>query len=200
MAFRTVRPLIVAELIFGLAFSAAAAETIDPGDDGSQYAWAENIGWINLEPLSDGGPGVVILSDLVKGWMWSENTGWVSLSCQNTGSCDRVSFGVTHDGSGNLGGYAWGENIGWISFSCQNTRSCPTVSYGVTIDPGTGLFSGFAWAENVGWVSLSCQNTATCGDVDYRVRTEIPFLSHLLFFDGFESSDTSVWSNTVPPP
>ena len=31
------------------------AENIDPDNDDSQYAWAENVGWINAEPGGDGG-------------------------------------------------------------------------------------------------------------------------------------------------
>jgi hypothetical protein len=34
------------------------AENVDPGNDGSQHAWAENVGWINTEPSGDGGPGM----------------------------------------------------------------------------------------------------------------------------------------------
>ena len=36
-----------------LAFSAAPAENIDPNNDGSKYAWSENMGWLNARP---GGP------------------------------------------------------------------------------------------------------------------------------------------------
>ena len=28
----------------------AYAENIDPNEDGSQYAYGENIGWLNFEP------------------------------------------------------------------------------------------------------------------------------------------------------
>ncbi|MDY6950446.1 MAG: hypothetical protein SWE60_02960, partial [Thermodesulfobacteriota bacterium] len=35
-------------------------ENIDPDNDDSQYAWGENVGWINLEPEGDGGPGVEV--------------------------------------------------------------------------------------------------------------------------------------------
>jgi hypothetical protein len=131
------------------------AENIDPYDDGSQYAYGENVGWFNAEPLGDGGPGVEVEDSKLPGYIWAENIGWVSLSCENTSSCGTVDYGVTNDGSGNLAGYAWGENVGWISFVCDNTGSCGTVDYGVAIDPATGDFSGLAWGENIGWITIA---------------------------------------------
>lgn len=174
------------------------SDTVDPNNDGSQYAWTENVGWLNAEPLGDGGPGMRVLATRVEGWLWLENAGWVSLSCHTTDSCSSVDFDVTHDGFGALAGFGWSENLGWISFSCENTGSCAAVDYGVTIDPVTGEFSGFAWAENFGWISFSCENTGSCASVDYRVVTEIPFIGELPFSDGFDSGDTSRWSATVP--
>jgi hypothetical protein len=174
-----------------------AGDTIDPNNDGSQYAWAENVGWLNAEPMGDGGPGMRVLETRVEGWLWLEGVGWVSLSCHNTDSCSSVEYEVTHDGSGILAGYGWSENAGWVSFSCVNTMSCATIDYGVTINPGNGEFSGFAWAENLGWISFSCENTGSCAAVEFRVETQIPFPDEV-FSDGFESGDTSDWSNTVP--
>ena len=59
--------LILPALIF--------AENIDPTNDGSQYIWGENVGWINLEPLGNGGQGAHIYTDQVTGFMWGENIG-----------------------------------------------------------------------------------------------------------------------------
>ena len=130
------------------------AENIDPNEDGSQYAYGENVGWLNFEPNT--GNGTQVAGGKLIGYVWAENIGWISLSCENTSSCGTVNFGVTNDSSGNLSGYAWGENIGWISFSCDNTTSCGTVDYGVTID-ADGAFDGYAWAENIGWINLRGQ-------------------------------------------
>jgi hypothetical protein len=129
------------------------AENIDPYEDGSKYAYGENVGWLNFEP--DTGSGVQVAGYKLTGFVWAENVGWISMSCENTASCGAggVDFGVTYDGSGNLAGFAWGENIGWISFSCDNTASCGTVDYGVTIDTD-GAFAGYAWAENIGWINF----------------------------------------------
>ena len=60
------------------------AENIDPTNDGSKYAYAENVGWLNAEPSGDGGPGIQVDNLTLTGWMWGENAGWVSLSCVNT--------------------------------------------------------------------------------------------------------------------
>lgn len=192
-----VRSVVVVLLLAGSA-AFLAAETIDPNNDDSQYAWAENAGWLNAEPGGDGGPGMAIFEDRVDGWMWSENLGWISLSCINTDSCQRVDYKVDHDGAGSLSGYAWSENAGWISFSCENTVSCATVNYSVTLDTRTGELAGWAWSENVGWISFSCVNTASCATVDYGVQTNPDQLTAMIFADGFESGDTSAWSSTVP--
>ena len=140
------------------------AENIDPDNDDSQYAWAENVGWINAEPSGNGGAGVQVGDFQLSGWLWGENMGWISLSCLNTSSCGTVSYGVTNDGHGNLGGFAWAENVGWFNFA-------PSTS-SAGIDPTSGEFSGYLWSENLGWISLSCTNTGSCGTVDYGIKTD----------------------------
>jgi hypothetical protein len=117
--------------------STVYAGNIDPDNDGSKYAWGENVGWINFEPSL--GSGVTVTDSAVEGYAWGENIGWINLSTTNGG--------VDNDGNGNLSGYAWGENVGWINFA-------PTGA-GVTIDPSTGVFSGYAWGENIGWINFS---------------------------------------------
>ena len=169
---------VVLSLFAGIAF----AENIDPNNDDMQYAYGENVGWLNFEP--DTGDGAQVAGDKLTGWVWAENIGWISLSCENTSSCGTVSFGVTNDGAGNLSGYAWGENVGWISFSCDNTASCVTADYGVTIDADSA-FDGYAWAENVGWINF--------GIDEYYVKTCVVTFEDLANF-------TSLWlqSGTNP--
>jgi len=135
--------------------SAVYAENIDPNEDDSQYAYGENVGWLNFEP-NGAGPnvGAQVGEYKLTGFIWAENIGWISLSCENTGSCGTVNYGVTNDGAGNLSGYAWSENAGWISFSCQNTESCAAVDYSVTID-FDGNFDGYAWGANIGWINFN---------------------------------------------
>jgi hypothetical protein len=141
-------------VIAGWLGGTARAENIDPDEVDARYAWGENTGWLNAEPMGQDGPGVTVTSLAVTGFIWAENIGWISLSCENTNSCEKVSFGVTNDGSGRLSGYAWSENAGWISLSCETSDSCASIDYGVAIDSATGQFSGYAWGENIGWIAF----------------------------------------------
>ena len=147
---------ILAILAIGVTF----AENIDPDADGSQFAYGENVGWLNAEPT--GGDGLTVGEFAVTGYLWGENVGWVSFSCENDASCGSVPYGVENDG-GLLSGMAWSENVGWISLSCATAGDCGQHDYGVTIDTESGLFAGHAWAENVGWISF---------DVDGAIKTE----------------------------
>ena len=142
-----VMPLTLS-LVLGSGFGATFAENIDPDDDGSQYAYGENIGWLNFKPSL--GPGVTVTDDMVTGFVWAENIGWVNLSPAAHG-------GVVNDGEGNLSGHAWGENVGWINFA-------PASGGGVFIDEA-GNLDGWAWGENIGWIHF--QNAA----LSYKVKT-----------------------------
>jgi hypothetical protein len=149
------------------------AENIDPYNTDAQYGWSENTGWLNLDPWAT--DGVQVASDKLTGWIWGENIGWISLSCENTGTCVSVSYGVANDGSGNLSGYAWAENVGWINFN-------PVVSgnpthYGVTID-ADGNFSGWAWGENIGWIKFDSTQS-------YNARACVVTLDDLLNFASY---------------
>jgi len=139
------------------AAGSARAENIDPGHDGSKYAWSENLGWLNAQPSGPGGPGVEVADTQLTGWMWSESAGWISLSCANTSSCGTVSYGVTNNGCGTLAGMAWSENAGWINFAPTACAGDPTC--GVAIDAATGVFGGRAWSENAGWITFSSTGT-----------------------------------------
>ena len=117
----------------------ASCDNIDPNEDGSQYAYCQNIGWLNFEPNQ--GPGVTVSNANLTGYVWAENIGWINL--------DPNFGGVTNDGTGLLSGYAWGENVGWINFNPE-VAGDPN-HYGVTIDHD-GNFDGWAWGENIGWI------------------------------------------------
>lgn len=162
---------IIFSLILLLFCSAGyAAENIDPEDDGSQYAYGENVGWLNAEPSGDGGPGVEVRDLELTGYIWGENIGWINLSPTNNG-------GVSNDGIGNLSGYAWGENVGWINFNPTGGR--------VTID-ADGNFDGWAWGENIGWIHF--QNLTV---PSYKVQTAWapqPEAYHSYVLDFFDES------------
>jgi hypothetical protein len=164
-----IRASAIAALL-GAVFAIVRAETINPNNDNSKFAYAENVGWINAEPSGNGGPGVQVSGTKLTGYMYGENIGWINMSCTNNSTCASTgNYGVKNDGAGHLSGYAWGENIGWISFSCQNTpATCATAgNYGVSIDPVTGIFSGRAYGENIGWITFSATSP-----VAYKVQTD----------------------------
>lgn len=141
--------LLIILVMIGIGVVTVCAENIDPDNDDSQYAYGENVGWLNFEPGSNGGSGAEVTNSAVTGYVWAENIGWINLS--------PVSYGgVANDGNGNLSGYAWGENVGWINFA-------PTGG-GVTIG-SDGIFDGWAWGENIGWIHL--KNLA----ISYKVKT-----------------------------
>ena len=124
----------------------ADAENIDPNNDGSQYAYGENIGWINFEPNIPGpNVGAMVSDGKLAGFIWAENIGWINLDPNDT----DPNTGVKNDGTGLLTGYAWGENVGWINFD-PNVPDDPN-HYGVIID-GDSNFDGWAWGENIGWI------------------------------------------------
>ncbi len=131
---------------------------IDPLGVDAKYAYAENLGWINLKPDGALGSGVVVGDFSLAGWMWSENAGWIALSCVNRGTCGAAAFEVTNDGQGHLAGFAWSENLGWVNFKPS--------SAGVMINPTSGDFSGRAWSENAGWITFS-----SSGVVPFNVTT-----------------------------
>lgn len=148
--FLTVSFSMITLMVF-MGSQVVFGENIDPEGDGSQYAHGENVGWLNAEPMGDGGPGVEVGDAYVTGYIWGENIGWIKLD---------PTFGGVTNSSGDLSGYAWGQNVGWINFA-------PDVNgAGVTIDPATGEFGGYAWGENIGWINFA-QTTGGRIKTDY---------------------------------
>jgi hypothetical protein len=136
------------------------AENIDPCDDGSQYAYGENVGWVNFEP-NVAGPnvGATVSSNKLTGFIWAENIGWINLDPNDS----DPNTGVTNDGAGNLSGYAWGENVGWLNFDPNVPGD--SNDYGVTIDI-YGNFDGWAWGENIGWIHFQASGGTSIVDWD----------------------------------
>jgi len=142
-----------------LAFCATFvyAENIDPNEDGSQYAYGENVGWLNFEPNE--GPGVTVSDANLIGYVWAENIGWINLDPNDA----APNTGITNDGTGMLTGLAWGENVGWINFNPKVAGD--SNHYGVTIDH-EGNFAGWAWGENIGWIHFRSKTPPL-----YKVQT-----------------------------
>ncbi len=71
------------------------------------WIWAENIGWIMLDPPFGGVS--IDANGQCAGYAYGENVGWINFS--------PIEEGVKADPAANaLQGWAWGENIGWIYF------------------------------------------------------------------------------------
>ncbi len=209
---KRILPAVVLATLLAAVASLVAAETIDPVSNQAQYAWGENVGWINAEPSANGGPGVTVSGQQLTGYMWGENIGWINMNCSNNATCATTgNYGVKNNGTGGLFGYAWGENIGWISFSCRNAAPSPFVpfvdpapascatngNYGVTIDPLTGLFAGKAWAENVGWIVFD-YTTSSANRVKTDIDTDaIAFPTDLCPFDTLVAQTNTDAPNTA---
>ncbi len=178
--------------VLGATVAVVSADNADQNNNGSHYAWGENVGWLNARPSGDaygpGGSGMQVSDTDVTGYLWGENIGWISLSCKNDNTCGGAggNWGVRNDGAGHLSGYAWAENAGWISFSCSNNAAtcAGTANYGVTINgynvttphAEAGTFTGYAWGENIGWINFSCKNNpSTCAsNGNFQVQTGAP--------------------------
>ena len=142
--------LLVPVALLALGLFAARAENVDPPDDGHQWAWSENAGWINAQPLGPGGPGAEVGDFRLTGFLWAENLGWINLGCLPDGSCDAPDLGVRNDGRGRLSGFAWAENAGFVNFA--------PAGGGVRVvagPEGEGVLTGLAWGENIGWIQFS---------------------------------------------
>ncbi len=75
------------------------AENIDPYEDGSQYAYGENVGWMSFEP--DTGDGVqacvVTMDDLQNFASYWLDSGAVAGNLDNTGNVNNVDFAIFPD-------------------------------------------------------------------------------------------------------
>ncbi|MFH1608668.1 MAG: hypothetical protein ABH951_01460 [Patescibacteria group bacterium] len=106
--------------------------------------WGENVGWINLSPVSPA-PAVadcahshVVMepanTGVLTGCAWGENTGWINFKPPSYGG------GVTiNPTSGYFSGWAWAQNYGWIKFDCSaGVNYCVKTSWEPTITIITG--------------------------------------------------------------
>ncbi|MBC7836397.1 hypothetical protein H7X87_01295 [Acetobacteraceae bacterium] len=126
----------------------------------SGYAWSDNIGWIDFNPVNGSGVYVSPTDGItLGGYAWSDNIGWISFNensgCPSgLGQC-RPYLQGSKPGSIRLYGWAYAVSAsdgwdGWISLRGNDTNAAASVS-GSTL-----TFNGYAWgSEVVGWVQYS---------------------------------------------
>lgn len=170
-------PGIVAILVCAPWANLLEAQSESNIDSVERWAWSSNAGWINLRPAHG---GVTVFADHLEGWAWGENVGWVRFGTVDQGfphkyaNASPETYGVNHDGGGNLSGYAWGSSIGWVNFAPNHG--------GVTVDLDTGRFDGYAWSENAGWLSFRNTGDVAYGPAVQRIFAwEVPVLGGLAF-------------------
>jgi len=136
------------------------------------YAWSDNIGWIQFNP-SYGGVLYDTSTGQLSGYAWSDNIGWIkfnglsasggvggtgakadspgSLTSTTVSGWARACAGMTDINCTDMTSRTDGWD-GWIKFN--NTG----ISNPVTIDLTNGEFHGYAWGSDVvGWISFSCK-------------------------------------------
>lgn len=83
------RRLLIATALAAVAAAApAAASTTSNIDSANRFAWGENIGWINFDGSSTGGPTArvsVNAAGQFSGFAWGENVGWINFDGSSTG-------------------------------------------------------------------------------------------------------------------
>jgi hypothetical protein len=144
-------------LLAALAAALPAAAGPSNLNAGNSYAWAANIGWMDLIPKRPNPlDGVIVTDTHLSGFAWSDSTGWINFGDGTPANAIRYSnstgtdSGVNHDGTGNFSGLAWSANLGWINFGWAT----PTDANRPRFDLVTGAFTGLAWSSNAGWINL----------------------------------------------
>lgn len=200
--------------LFSLPFFASASTNISSATN-QHWAWNDVVGWIDFYM---GGTSNITVNASNLTYSASSSVGLISLDCNTAPSwnCSPYSYGVTNDGTGNLGGWAWNNTIGWISFYWGNPTSNPNststktslcTSYGsqcgVYIDSG-GNFNGFAWSDTVGWISFTCSGiliggVPLCNTSPYSVVSSWAPTPKIGILDSttFDTSSTGAQLNSI---
>lgn len=139
-----------------LLAQAAVAQQSTLGE-GDSYAWAVNIGWLDLRPNRPSvGDGARVADTILSGFGWSDSTGWINFGDGSPtngiqyNNSDGADSGVNLDGLGNLSGLAWSRNLGWINFGWAGPENVNRPR----IELQTGALLGYAWCPTVGWITL----------------------------------------------
>ncbi|MEQ1748563.1 MAG: cadherin-like beta sandwich domain-containing protein [Prosthecobacter sp.] len=145
--------LLIPLLLLTQALSAQTSNFLE----GESYAWASNLGWLDLKPhRPSDNDGVRVDATYLSGFAWSDTTGWINFG--DGTPANRVSYantdgddaGVNRDSAGNLSGLAWSPNVGWINFSWADPDDANRPRFSIY----SGDFSGFAWSSSAGWINL----------------------------------------------
>ena len=159
MSSNRITSLLAVTILFGCAAIVTADSNVTAG---KEFAWGENIGWLNWRDANGGVDGVLNCGAHLEGFIWTENAGWINtgngpLAGSMYTNADSSDFGVNILANGDLAGFAWAENFGWINFSTAS--AAPDQA---RYDSVAGRFRGYAWAENVGWINLDDSNHWVC--------------------------------------
>ncbi len=216
------KSLIVTLLGFGFFFmllcspASVFASTNISSVTTQHWAWNDAIGWIDF--YISGTSNIVVSASKLT-YSASSSLGYISLDCGTAPgwNCSPYSYGVTNDGSGDLGGWAWNNDVGWISFFWGDATADPTASStytslctslggsycGVYID-SSGNFHGFAWNDTIGWISFDCLEQAGgqafCNNTsNYKVASSWEPTSSVGILDSttFDTSSTGAELNSV---
>lgn len=147
----------LAALLLALLLAPIAGAQPSTFSNGGAFAWAGNLGWLQLKAdRPNPGDGISVTDTHLGGFAWSDSTGWINFGNGTPAdgiryrNVDGSDFGVNHDGLGNLSGLAWSANLGWINFGWTNVVNLDRPRFHL-ID---GTFHGYAWSSNAGWVNL----------------------------------------------
>lgn len=118
-----------------ISFASASDGTII-----DQYAWGENVGWVNFLPTNG---NIHVTDTAITGYAWDKNYGWINLA--------PTQSGVKNDGTGNLSGSAWSAGGGWIDFSNVRIND-------------SGKFVGVADGAVYGQLTFDCDHCSVTTD------------------------------------
>ena len=156
------------------------------------YAWGQNIGWINLGPLLNGG----VLNDdagNLSGNAWGQTASWVSFKSNVGNTSHKV---IIDTNTGNLDGYAWSQNYGWILFDCAGGTACVNTTWRpttVVTPPSGGCSCSRTWTcSGFGACSDDGKQTQTCTINDCVCKTTMLLKfdssnNHRIFFHIFRT-------------
>jgi hypothetical protein len=115
-------------------FPIASFASTSDGTIINQYAWGENVGWVNF--LTTNG-NIHVTDTAITGYAWDKNFGWINFA--------PTYSGVKNDGAGNLSGSAWSAGGGWINFDNVSINN-------------SGKFEGIASGSVYGQLTFDCDH------------------------------------------